>query len=684
MSQEAGSDATVVRSMFLESVDMPASGTRVQMIRGAAASLPLEDMGHLRLDEIVRGLTTMSGPAPEPSKYPSLIRNSLAQHMPTAWEEIARLTIVDLSAWPSVGHGKVVELIAFLASRINHPAETATGLAETLAEVHGLLDAMRTVAAWGAVAGHRDLLSALNEAAAGASDSPFEAVASILAIDLQELAGDRIIWWDRDVAVAELLAEFDERELEIFQARVLTGQHRPTRTLEELGESLGVTRERVRQLEARALDRLDGHLSNDRYRSLSRAAEEIRTKIGVANPIGAVDPVLADDPESIMDELLLWMAGPYHRSGGWVLHTRFATIANFIEDVFDEVAVDNVTTWEVLLDAATREGLPMRHFDAALSESTNVVDFEDHLVRWPNSTARRALTALIVRGVPMTTDELFEVEPRVTNIQSFRNALYASEDLVRVGLHRWGLREWGEDEYPGVVPAMVAVIEERGPQDVHRLGDELEERYGVSKASVTMNASQHPVFLLEDGVVTVRPEDHPYVPEADLVDTRSCFVVGGAWTYRMPVDSDVLRGSGRAIPEAFAVHLGLEPMKSGELAGPVRGISVAWRQYPAIGSIRVDVEALGLVEGDAVFIRRATASSLDFIGLRRSDLDGATPAERIRLLVGADPHDLRDTHFVVAEALGMGLAAAPSREAVEARLRSRGDIDIVEAMQMLS
>jgi RNA polymerase sigma-32 factor len=55
-------------------------------------------------------------------------------------------------------------------------------------------------------------------------------------------------------AFAETL---DDRDRQILQERVLADE---PRTLQELGDELGVTRERVRQLEKRLVDRLREHL----------------------------------------------------------------------------------------------------------------------------------------------------------------------------------------------------------------------------------------------------------------------------------------------------------------------------------------------------------------------------------------------------------------------------------------
>ncbi|MEA3501983.1 MAG: sigma factor-like helix-turn-helix DNA-binding protein, partial [Actinomycetota bacterium] len=324
-----------VRSLFLVDVDVPSTGTRDEMILGAVASLSFEELGSKRLDEIVRGLSSMSGPAPIRSMYPSSIRNTIAPRVPGTWEGIAGVVVSDVLSWQSVGRGKVTDFIAFVTSRVNQPAVLAPH-SGGISDDHAMFDAIRSVAAWGVVAGHTDLVTALVEATHGASDSPSAAVAAIRSYDLEELAGGRIIWWDHEAAAKELLSQFGDRDLQILRSRILIGTRRPPRTLEELGEMFGCTRQRVQQLESRALARLKAYLSNDRYRSLNRAADDIRTEIGAASPIEAADAAVADDPESLVDELLLWVAGPYHRSDGWVLQRDFGDIAELVYAAFDD------------------------------------------------------------------------------------------------------------------------------------------------------------------------------------------------------------------------------------------------------------------------------------------------------------------------------------------------------------
>jgi len=62
-----------------------------------------------------------------------------------------------------------------------------------------------------------------------------------------------------------MLDELDERESTVLRMRFGLGEHEP-HTLKEIGEQLGLTRERVRQIETEALGRLADGIKDPRER----------------------------------------------------------------------------------------------------------------------------------------------------------------------------------------------------------------------------------------------------------------------------------------------------------------------------------------------------------------------------------------------------------------------------------
>ena len=99
-----------------------------------------------------------------------------------------------------------------------------------------------------------------------------------------------------------LLNKIDQREAEILRLRFGLEDGQPL-TLKEIGEKVGLTRERVRQIENEALRKLNAYLSADRLPSLSHIngdAQSAGTLLGeaLANGDGIDDE---DEDDDIME-----------------------------------------------------------------------------------------------------------------------------------------------------------------------------------------------------------------------------------------------------------------------------------------------------------------------------------------------------------------------------------------------
>ena len=175
--------------------------------------------------------------------------------------------------------------------------------------------------------------------------------------------------------------------------------------------------------------------------------------------------------------------------------------------------------------------------------------------------AEKAERVLQMTGRPMLMGEIAEIiQP--ASIRGMANQVQGSARISRVGIARYALASWDLGEYQGIVPAMLERLTE-GPMPISVLGAQLAEEFGINPQSVAIHSTTNPAFLKDGDLVMLRPEDQPYVPSATLESTAHCYVVGGVWAMRVQVDRDVLRGSGRQIPEAMGVHLGVEPLGRG-------------------------------------------------------------------------------------------------------------------------
>jgi len=162
---------------------------------------------------------------------------------------------------------KTVRIPSYLVeviSRLRHKTaelEQTLGREPTLAELAKALDLEEENV--------RVLKRAIRAEATGAGTVSLDAIpaASETIIDDRVQRPDDVFFQRYDLAkVEELLGSISEREANILRLRfgLEKGQKEPL-TLKEIGEKIGLTRERVRQIEAEALRRLNKIMSSDTF-----------------------------------------------------------------------------------------------------------------------------------------------------------------------------------------------------------------------------------------------------------------------------------------------------------------------------------------------------------------------------------------------------------------------------------
>ena len=135
------------------------------------------------------------------------------------------------------------------------------------------------------------------------------------------------------------------------------------------------------------------------------------------------------------------------------------------------------------------------------------------------------------------------------------------------------------------------------------------------------------------------------------------------------------------MPEAFAVHLGATPLEKGEVDSPVGAIRVSWFQNPNIGSLRAAARALDADDGDWMFVRRVTPSTIDFQLLRAAEVP-ADPEGRLKALVGAAGSSA-SVEKALADALGLRGTVNHDLSEEREKLSARREGDLVELLDQI-
>ena len=209
----------------------------------------------------------------------------------------------------------------------------------------------------------------------------------------------------------------------------------------------------------------------------------------------------------------------------------------------------------------------------------------------------------------------------------------------------------------------------------------LAARYGVAESSVRVYAAA-PIFArTASGAITLRPDGVPFEFDDDPATSSACFRHEDHWSLRMPVTSDLLRGSGRSIPTQFAAYLGCQPGRNKELATAWGDVRVAWplaTPWPSIGSIRPALAATDAEEADILFLCYDPRSEeLDLRVIKRAT-DGGLPVDQ-RISNGLGLHKVIVSMSDIAEALSVehrGLPESIVRRDVQTALQVRSSLDI--------
>ena len=251
---------------------------------------------------------------------------------------------------------------------------------------------------------------------AGASNEVWKSVALV---SLAELAARPPHPYE---VIDKWMEQIDARSRAIFMARVSSHPH-SVATLEELGAGFAVTRERIRQVEAKVRRTLDSFLASDQALPVRWRASTLRRTLSVAAPAHTVEHLLTSPPGCNDHRgVLLEMAGPYDRDHDWLTlrsarsddpTSAILTQVDEVGRIDREFAVSKLTAWG--LDVSLHERWLTRDSSARL--------FNGQLILWGASIPDRLAFALADMGRPATVDEMVAHIGEDRSRNSINNAL---------------------------------------------------------------------------------------------------------------------------------------------------------------------------------------------------------------------------------------------------------------------
>lgn len=434
-------------------------------------------------------------------------------------------------------------------------------------------------------------------------------LASTETVDTARLAYPHLLNAATQTLVEDLLDCFSDTWRLVLLRRVLTGT---PDTLDQIGKDLGVTREAVRQNQRKAERQLAELLTDESMLPLHWRAAVLRDELGVAAPetsgvtCDALQKATRDVDHPVAAQLLLRLAGPYRLHQGWWIRAD-STLPKGHGLLRVMGAARSITT-DKAGDWLAAQGMKARFLDDWVACDPQLRLRGDLVLNWSGSGVDKCITMLQVFDRPATAEALVEAVGEGHNARGIRQRFFDDPRLMRVNRSEWVLREWGGEEYTGITDEIEQRIHEWGGRaKLSALVNTLVDQFGVAAASVRVYA-EAPMFVIDDGYVRLRSSDDPLGARQTLPRSRGVYRRSAtSWAYVLPVDSEVLRGSGRSCPEVLARAAKIEPGGNAIFDGLAGALRISWPRTsafgPSLGSTRGLAGAVEAGEGDELRIQ---------------------------------------------------------------------------------
>lgn len=322
---------------------------------------------------------------------------------------------------------------------------------------------------------------------------------------------------DTRKAVANLLQGIErEREREIISRRF--GLYDRKETLEQIGELLGITRERVRQLEKAILIRLK-ILAEEGQEDIARVEKAFikhLSEMGRVARVKDLSTTLKPDADArdhahvaFVSELAPHLSlvdenDSYHQSVGLKEHHDEAKIKKHVDTVVDTIKKHG----EPLTINQLHEKLNFEHpshVQALASASKHVANLKDKwgLTKWPTVNPKnirdKIYAILSDNGKPMHFSKVAEAikksdfKRRDVTQQAIHNELIKDSRFILIGRGIYALKEWGYNS--GTVADIITeILKKEGPLHRDEIVRKVLKKRQVKETTILLNLQGKPQF----------------------------------------------------------------------------------------------------------------------------------------------------------------------------------------------
>lgn len=319
--------------------------------------------------------------------------------------------------------------------------------------------------------------------------------------------------------VTDVLGTIDrEREREIISRRF--GLFDRKETLEQIGELLGITRERVRQLEKAVVARLKAYADGGQLPHVAMVQDALLELIGDMGNVARVSDITAKlSPENTrLDQARVSFLAQlcpklvviddndhYYLSVGVKGAHDEKAIKKLVEQIIASVkAIGEPATIEAIAKQAGVENARQAQALASISKALATLNGRWGLIKWPMVNPKNIRDKIYVilkeHGKHLHFNEIAAAikdssfKRKDVTTQAIHNELIKDKRFVLIGRGIYALKEWGYEK--GTVADIITEILKKAGEPLHRdeiVKQVLKSRY-VKETTILLNLQGKPQF----------------------------------------------------------------------------------------------------------------------------------------------------------------------------------------------
>ena len=319
--------------------------------------------------------------------------------------------------------------------------------------------------------------------------------------------------------VTDVLATIDrEREREIIARRF--GLFDRKETLEQIGELLGITRERVRQLEKAVVARLKAHADGGQLPHVAMVQDAFIELLGNMGNIARVSDLsaqLSKDNSRIDQSRVSFLAqlspklvviddndNYYHAVALQAVHDE-KTVKKLVEQILTAVKqLGEPAAIEQIAKEAKLDNVKHAAALASTSKALATLNGRWGLMKWPMVNPKNIRDKIYVilkeQGKHLHFNEIAaaikgsDFKRKDVTVQAIHNELIKDKRFVLIGRGIYALKEWGYEK--GTVADIITQVLRKATEPLHRdeiVKQVLKSRY-VKETTILLNLQGKPQF----------------------------------------------------------------------------------------------------------------------------------------------------------------------------------------------